>query len=481
MRAAWRVAQVRAAEETLMKTVPDGALMQRAAAGLARRCADTLSRVYGSRVLLLVGPGNNGGDALYAGARLARRGARVEALLLDPERVHRGGATALYGAGGRLLESASARPDAADLVVDGILGIGGRGGLREPAAARVAAISDVLHAAPVIAVDVPSGVDADTGAVTGMAIHADITVTFGVLKPGLMVGAGAVHSGIVELVDIGLGGYLDGDPALCVPDAADIAAWWPRPRANDNKYSRGVVGLSTGSAKYPGAAVLSVGGALAGPSGLVRYAGAAADAVRLHHPPVIANERVADAGRVQAWVCGSGLGTDERAYGELRAVLGAPVPVVLDADALTLLADARMADWLRARDAPTVVTPHDGEFQRLSGGAPGDDRVAAASGLAARMDAVVLLKGDRTIIATPDGRVFVNPTGTAALATGGTGDVLSGLLGSLLAGGLQAEHAALAAAYAHGLAGRLAAEGGPVTSADVASRLREAVGILTRG
>jgi hydroxyethylthiazole kinase-like uncharacterized protein yjeF len=250
--------------------------------------------------------------------------------------------------------------------------------------------------------------------------------------------------------------------------------------ANDNKYSRGVVGLATGGRKYPGAAVLSTGGALAGPAGLVRYAGGAADEVRAHHPSVIATERVADAGRVQAWVCGSGLGTDERAYSELRAVLGAPVPVVLDADALTLLADARLADWLRERDAPTVVTPHDGEFQRLSGGAPGDDRVAAATTLARRMDAVVLLKGDRTIVATPDGRVYVNPTGTAALATGGTGDVLSGLLGALLAGGLQAEHAAVAAAYAHGLAGRRAAESGPVTAADVASHLREAVGSLTR-
>ncbi|HTJ33956.1 MAG TPA: NAD(P)H-hydrate dehydratase [Dactylosporangium sp.] len=481
MRAAWRVAQVRAAEESLMKTLPDGALMQRAAAGLARRCADTLPRVYGSTILLLVGPGNNGGDALYAGARLARRGARVEALLLDPDRAHRGGAGALVEVGGRLLAPDSRRPAAADLVVDGILGIGGRGGLREPQASRVADIADLLRDAPVIAVDVPSGVDADTGAVTGMAIHADITVTFGVLKPGLVVGAGAVHSGIVELVDIGLGGHLDGDPALYVPDAADIAAWWPRPAANDNKYSRGVVGLSTGSDTYVGAAVLSTSGALAGPSGLVRYAGGAADAVRMHHPPVVATERVADAGRVQAWVCGSGLGTDDRAYGEVRAVLGAPVPVVLDADALTLLGDTRMRDWMRQRDAPTVVTPHDGEFQRLSGGAPGDDRIAAATTLAARMDAVVLLKGDRTIVATPDGRVFVNPTGTAALATGGTGDVLAGLLGSLLAGGLPAEHAAVAAAYAHGLAGRLAAEGGPVTSADVASHLREAVAILTRG
>jgi hydroxyethylthiazole kinase-like uncharacterized protein yjeF len=455
-----------------MKILPGGALMQRAAAGLARRCAQSLPKVYGSRVLLLVGPGNNGGDALYAGAMLASRGAHVEALLLDPDRVHRGAAAALRTAGGALTRTVPAR---VDLVVDGILGIGGRGGLREPAASRVAEVAGALRGAPVIAVDVPSGVDADTGAVTGMAVRADITVTFGALKPGLLVGAGAVHSGLVELVDIGLVPHLDGDPACYVPDADDVAAWWPRPAANDNKYSRGVVGVATGSDQYPGAAVLSVSGALAGPAGLVRYAGSAADAVRAHHPPVIAADRVADAGRVQAWTCGSGLGTDDRAYAELRTVLGAPVPACLDAGALTLLVDARMADWLRDRDAPTVVTPHDGEFQRLAGGAPGDDRIGAAVHLADRMDSVVLLKGDRTIIATPDGRVFVNPTGTPALATGGTGDVLAGLLGSLLAAGLPAEHAAVAAAFVHGLAGRLAAERGPVTATDVATHLPEAI------
>jgi hydroxyethylthiazole kinase-like uncharacterized protein yjeF len=460
-----------------MKTLPSGALMQRAAAGLARRCAQTLPKVYGSRVLLLVGPGNNGGDALYAGAFLARRGAHVSALVLDPDRVHTGAAAALTAAGGSLVRTV---PGAADLVVDGILGIGGRGGLREPAASLVASVAGTLRGAPVVAVDLPSGVDADTGAVTGMAIHADITVTFGALKPGLLVGAGAVHSGHVEVVDIGITEFLDGDPACYLPDASDVAAWWPRPGAGDNKYSRGVVGVATGSEEYPGAAVLSVAGALAGPAGLVRYAGGAADYVRTQHPPVIASDRVADAGRVQAWTCGSGLGTDERAYAELRTVLGAPVPACLDASALTLLVDARMADWLRDRDAPTVVTPHDGEFQRLSGGAPGDDRIAAAAHLADRMDSVVLLKGNRTIIATPDGRVFVNPTGTPALATGGTGDVLAGLLGSLLAAGLPAEQAAIAAAFVHGLAGRHAAATGPVTASDVATHLREAISTLRR-
>jgi hydroxyethylthiazole kinase-like uncharacterized protein yjeF len=480
VRAAWRVADVRAAEAALLETVPDGTLMQRAAAGLARRCAavlaDRFGGVYGRRVLLLVGPGDNGGDALFAGARLARRGARVEALPLNQDRIHGAGLAALRAAGGVLTADL---PSTVELVVDGILGIGGHGGLRDPAAAVVARLSSVPaedgDPAPVVAVDVPSGIDVDTGAVPGVAVRADVTVTFGALKPGLLIGSGAVHSGLVELVDIGLGPYLRGEPAVAVPDLDDVSAWWPRPRTGDDKYTRGVAGVATGSATYPGAAVLSVAGALTGPAGLVRYAGSAADAVRLHHPSVIATERVVDAGRVQAWTCGSGLGTDQRAANELRSALGAPVPVCLDADALSLLVHERLADWLRDRTAPTVVTPHDREFQRLAGGPPGDDRVGSALDLARRMDTIVLLKGDRTIVATPDGRAYVNPTGTAYLATGGTGDVLAGLLGSLLAGGVPAERAAVAAAYAHGLAGRRAAAEGPVTATQVAEALRGAV------
>jgi hydroxyethylthiazole kinase-like uncharacterized protein yjeF len=195
---------------------------------------------------------------------------------------------------------------------------------------------------------------------------------------------------------------------------------------------------------------------------------------------VVCAGSVGEAGRVQAWVCGCGLGTDERAAAELRAVLAAPVPVILDADALTLLADGSMAHPLRERRAATVITPHDREFARIAGTEPGTDRVESALRLAAQMNAVVLLKGDRTIVAAPDGTAFANPTGSVALATAGTGDVLAGLLGSLLAAGLPAPHAALAAAYVHGLAGRLAAEAGPVVAPDVAEALREAVAVATR-
>jgi hydroxyethylthiazole kinase-like uncharacterized protein yjeF len=481
MRQAWRVADVRAAEQTLMAELPEGTLMQRAAAGLARRCALLLEDsggVYGARVVLLVGSGDNGGDTLYAGAALARRGAQVRALLLSPDRVHLSGLSALRAAGGF---TATELPSRADLVLDGIVGIGASGGLRPPAAALVGKLGDLRDRSgvrpPIVAVDVPSGVDVDTGGVPGDAVSADVTVTFGCLKPAHVLGAAAVRCGQVELIDIGLGAVLRADPAVRVPGAEDVASWWPQPDATSDKYTRGVLGIATGSAKYPGAAILSTGGALAGPAGMIRYAGSAYEDVVRAHPSVVAVPKVADAGRVQAWVCGSGLGTDEDARTALRSVLATSLPVVLDADALTLLVDGSHAEDLR-RDAPLVITPHDGEFKRLAGEAPGDDRANSACRLAAWTNAVVLLKGDRTIVATPGGEVWANSTGTSALATAGSGDVLAGLLGSLLASGLAPERAAIAAAYVHGLAGRRAAEDGPVIATSVVEALRPVVADL---
>ncbi|MFC4065570.1 NAD(P)H-hydrate dehydratase [Actinoplanes subglobosus] len=475
MRQAWRVSDVRAAEKNLMATLPEGTLMQRAAAGLARRCALLLEGsggVYGARVLLLVGSGDNGGDTLYAGAALARRGAQVRALLMTPERVHLAGLAALRQAGGFTTRDL---PTRADLVLDGIVGIGASGGLRPDAAAIVRELGGLRGRtggrALVVAVDVPSGVTVDTGDVPGEAVTADVTVTFGCLKTAHVLGPATVRCGHVDLVDIGLGPALGGDPAVRIPDATDIADWWPRPGATSDKYTRGVVGLATGSAFYPGAALLSTAGALAGPTGLVRYAGSAHREVVRAHPSVVVADRVADAGRVQAWVCGSGLGSGDEARTELRSVLATSLPVLLDADAINLLVGGEHAEHLR-RDAPLVLTPHDGEFKRLAGEAPGADRAGAAARLAAWTNAVVLLKGDRTIVATPSGEIWVNPTGSPALATAGTGDVLAGLVGSLLAAGLPAARAAVAGAYVHGLAGRWAAEDGPVTAQDVAAALR---------
>ena len=489
--AVYRVAEVRSAERALMATLPPGTLMARAAAGLGRRCAlalqDRFGGVYGRHVLLVVGAGDNGGDALFAGALLARRGVAVRALLLDPQRAHAEALAALQAAGGRVVTDV---PSAVDMALDGVVGIGGHGPLRPPAAAAMKALSRVRASdgdrPTIVAVDLPSGVEVDTGAVEDAtkAVAADITVTFGCLKPAHVVGAATRLAGFVELVDIGLGPFLPGRPMLRVPTAADIASWWPAPDADSDKYTRGVVGIATGSAATTGAAILRCVGRLgrAGRDGAVRRRGGAVRPRR--HPAVLVSDRVADAGRVQAWVCGSGLGTDDHARSELRGVLAAKVSLVLDADALTMIGDvstSEFADLLRARHAPLVVTPHDREFARIAGGAPGADRVESALRLAAKMRATVLLKGDRTVVASPDGTTWVNPTGTPALATGGTGDVLAGLLGSLLAAGLPADRAAISAAYVHGLAGRAAARRGPVTATGVAAALPEAIADLLGG
>lgn len=268
MRTAYSVETVRAAERELMARLPDGALMQRAAAGLAAACADLLGRVYGSRVVLLVGSGDNGGDALYAGARLARRGAGVTAVLLAPERAHAEGLAALRRAGGSVkgTDAAEELVERADLVVDGIVGIGGKGGLR-PDAAPLAAAAERSRAA-VVAVDLPSGVDGDTGQVTGAAVRADLTVTFGTHKPGLLVDPAREYAGSVRLVDIGL--ELPDEPELEALQHADVARLLPVPGVESDKYRRGVVGIAAGSARYPGAAVLAVSGRCApgpGPCG----------------------------------------------------------------------------------------------------------------------------------------------------------------------------------------------------------------------
>ena len=305
-----------------MARLPPGTLMQRAAAGLASVCAGLVGRVYGARVVVLAGSGDNGGDALFAAARLARRGAVVLAVAAA-ERVHEEGAAALRGAGGRLTEAGdpavAAAIGAADLVIDGLLGIGGHGGLREPSAA-LAGLA-VRCPAVVVATDLPSGVDADTGVVAGAAVRADVTVTFGTWKPGLLIDPGARHAGVVELIDIGLGPYL-GPPDVAGLQAADVAALLPQPSEDSDKYRRGVVGIVAGSDRFTGAATLAVGGALRGGAGMIRLVSApsAVAVVRERWPETVitvtggqlaAGEEIGAAGRVQAWVAGPGMGTDD--------------------------------------------------------------------------------------------------------------------------------------------------------------------------
>ncbi|WP_395308067.1 NAD(P)H-hydrate dehydratase [Mycobacterium sp. AMU20-3851] len=475
MRHYYTAEAIRAAEAPLLASQPEGTLMRRAAYGLARVIAGELAQrtggVNGRQVCAVVGSGDNGGDALWAATFLRRRGAQVSAVLLRPGHTHPAALAAFRRAGGRPVQNI---PAATDLVIDGVVGISGRGPLRPDAAAVFAEC-----AAPVVAVDIPSGIDVHTGAADGPHVRAAVTVTFGGRKP--------VHAladcGRVELIDIGL----DLAPSDVVGlEAADVAARWPVPGPRDDKYTQGVTGILAGSATYPGAAILSTGAAVAATSGMVRYAGSAAHEVVTRWPEVIATADVESAGRVQAWVVGPGLGTDEKAAAALRFALSTDLPVIVDADALTLLAaePALVTD----RRAPTVLTPHAGEYRRLAAAEVGTDRVAAARALAETLGATVLLKGNVTVIADPGASeepsgTYLNPAGQSWAATAGSGDLLSGVVGSLLAAGIPAAEAAAMAAFVHARAARLAAEDpgphpAPTSAGGILAHLRTAIASL---
>lgn len=463
MRLYFTAEQIRDAEAPLLARMPEGALMRRAAYGLAVAIGAELRRrtggVAGRGVCAVVGSGDNGGDALWAATFLRRRGASAAAVLLNPDHTHPRALAAFRAAGGRVVESV---PPGTDLVIDGVVGISGSGPLRPAAAAVFDTVAEL--GIPVVAVDIPSGIDVQTGAIGGPAVRAALTVTFGGLKP--------VHAladcGRVELVDIGL----DLPPSdLLGLEAADVRALWPVPGPRDDKYTQGVVGVLAGSATYPGAAILCSGAAVAATSGMVRYAGSAAAEVVSHWPEVVAARSAAEAGRVQAWVVGPGLGTDEDAKTALTFALNSDLPVIVDADGLTLL--ARHPHLVTGRSAPTVLTPHAGEYERF-GRPVGSDRVAAARRLAAELGAVVLLKGNVTVIADPaqGAPTYLNPAGAAWAATAGSGDVLSGIIGALLAAGLPAAEAAAAAAFVHARAANAsAAEPGPAAVPTSASRI----------
>jgi hydroxyethylthiazole kinase-like uncharacterized protein yjeF len=510
VRSAHVVSVVREAERALMDRLPEGALMRRAATGLAVHCARMLPRVYGSRVTLMVGGGDNGGDALFAGALLAARGAFVRAVLAG-ERAHPEGLAALRAAGGRVIGNAvaagpaekagaagereapgaTASEDAesalfeTDLIVDGLLGIGGRGGLRAPLAALAALASN--SPAPVVAVDLPSGVDADTGEVAGHAVRAPATVTFGTYKPGLFVDQGAERAGRVHFVDIGLEPELSGADLVC-PQAVDIARLLPRPSAEEDKYRRGVLAVRAGSDQYRGAAVLCVGGALRTGVGMVRYGGGEEvlaqvvsrwpEVVGLHLDPRGSTEL--GPGRASAAVVGPGRGTHPANADELRAVLESDCPVLLDADAITLVASSvPLTELVHRRSAHTLLTPHAGELSRLL---PDTDRAEIearrlehVARAARRYRSTVLLKGSTTVIAHPGSPTVVGSTGTPLLATAGSGDVLSGVAGALLAAGLPAQEAATCAAYLHGRAAELVRGGAPISASDLLDGLPLAI------
>jgi ADP-dependent NAD(P)H-hydrate dehydratase / NAD(P)H-hydrate epimerase len=427
-------------------------LIGRAGAAVARHALDLMGGAYGRRVVVVAGKGNNGADGRAAAERLRRRGVRVQ--VVDAA-----------GAPERL-------PDA-DLAIDAAYGTGFRGEYTPPD----------LGDTPVLAVDIPSGVDGVTGQVNGRALAAERTVTFAALKPGLVFHPGRRLAGEVVLADIGLD--VSGRGRAELVEAADVAAWVPDRDPDAHKWRSAVV-LAAGSPGMTGAAHLAARAAQRAGAGMVRVASPG-----VGHDPTLPTEAVgievpaagwddavlAQLDRAGALVVGPGLGRGAPAVTAVHHLVAtAAVPVLVDGDGLWALGD-QVADLVGRRTAPTVLTPHDGEYARLAGHPPGDDRLAAARDLAAATGAIVLLKGPTTVVAQPDGRARLSTAGDARLATAGTGDVLSGIIGALLGQRVDAFAAAAAGAWLHGEAAERGPERGLVAS-DVVERLPDVLDIL---
>jgi ADP-dependent NAD(P)H-hydrate dehydratase / NAD(P)H-hydrate epimerase len=448
MRLAFPTATIRAAEARLATQQPS--LMASAAYAISARTADLLvdlhGRVYGSRVLLLVGGGDNGGDALYAGALLIQRGVNVSALVVG-DRAHQEAMSTFLRAGGQTV-ALSSLPKS-DLVLDGLVGMGGRGPLRADAAECVDALD--LISSFTVAIDLPSGVDADTGEIAGTHIRADLTLATGALKTAHLIDPASSACGVVELIDLGLD--LDAQEASVMSwqsqDIRDALETISRDPSVVDKYQRGVVGVVAGSEQYPGAAMLCVQGSINAGAGMVRYLGSSKIAQEIFSE---IPEVVAAPGQVQALVVGPGL-TDEDRDRSTKA-LADDAPALVDAGAIA---------WLDSGRRATVITPHAGELARHLGWNRTEvenRRLAAALQAADELGTTVLLKGSTTLIVANDGRVAANSTGSPFLATAGSGDVLAGVIGALMAQGLEPFEASVVGAWLHGVAGSLAGGAG---------------------
>ena len=509
MRPGWTGADVRAAEQPFLEQGRGPALMATAARALAMRCRRLLrerrGRLAGARAVLLAGKGNNGGDGLWAAADLRRAGVSVTAIP-TADRLHEEGARALREAGGIIAERALDEDGieaalelmlGADLVLDAVLGTGASGGLRGPVADLAQALGDRLgdsrgRGPIVVAVDLPSGLGADGGPLEGPVLPARCTVTFGAAKAAQLCAPGDRVCGELVLAPIGLEDELPLPAALRLEDA-DLDALWPRPDAEDHKYTRGVVGVVAGSADYPGAALLTVRAAQAAGTGMVRYLGdeSTQRLVNLTAPEAVVSDQAPSEAHVQAWIAGPGA-VDEAQRRRVREVideaLDRGIPAVLDAGALETagrcLADRRLRPWI-------VLSPHAGEMAELlawceawgllpqDAQPPQREQIEADPGRWARIGAeatgaTILLKGATTVIAAPSaegsagaeaaagseaddghtsragsdepgggrgegsrdsGRAPLVAVGTGSpwLATAGSGDTLSGMIGTLLA------------------------------------------------
>jgi hydroxyethylthiazole kinase-like uncharacterized protein yjeF len=460
------VAEMRAIDEEAQATVDHAVLVDRAGTAVAAAGLRLLGGAYGRRVVVVAGKGSNGADGRVAAARLRRRGARVEVVEAAdaPDRIARDGDV--------------------DLVIDAAYGTGFRGTYRAPS---------VPAGVPVLAVDVPSGVDGDTGEACGEPLRADVTVTFAALKPGLLQGDGPLLAGRVEVVDIGL----DVDRArLWVVEDGDVARLLPVRGRGAYKW-QSAVAVVAGSPGMTGAAELCAHAAYRAGAGMVRLGVPGADPALLTAGEAVATELSAHdwaataldmVTRCHSLAVGPGLGRAEGTADQVRALVSrSPVPVVVDADGLVALGRGDEIGPVvagpgdRPQQGPhAVLTPHDGEFASLTGGPPGADRIGAARSLARRIGAVVLLKGPTTVVAEPGGTALLVTAGSPRLATAGTGDVLSGAIAAFVARGLPLFEAAGLAAHVHGRAAALGPPEGLVAG-DLADLLGRWLSDVRRG
>jgi NAD(P)H-hydrate epimerase len=469
--------------------IPGLALMEAAGRAATNAVRELLSDAGPGPVIIVAGKGNNGGDGFVVARRLHDAGVPAQVCLLTAasslsgdaavncDRCLKLGVTVHQEATPALLRS---RLATASVIVDAALGTGLSGEVRGLALAAIEAINAAT--APVVAVDIPSGIDADTGAILGEAVRADVTVTFGLSKIGLHQFPGRGSCGQVRVADIGIPPDLVAEANLRanLTEASDAAAMLP-PRPPD--MHKGVAGrllVVAGSVGMTGAAALASLAAMRSGAGLVYLACPESlnDILEVKCTEVMtrplpetdarslsaaAEGPLVDlAGDVDAVVLGPGLSQHPETAEVIRSLaLAADVPLVIDADGLN--AFAGHADDLAARAAPTVMTPHPGEMSRLTGLSTREiaaDRCAAARSLAEVTGAVVVLKGAGTVTAAPDGEVWINPTGNQGLASGGSGDVLAGMIGAFLAGGSDAPAAAVAGAWYHGRAAEAVARPG---------------------
>jgi hydroxyethylthiazole kinase-like uncharacterized protein yjeF len=501
----YRVETVRALERAALAAVPPGLLIRRAAAAVAQAVEERLRQSpCPVSVVALVGPGNNGADALLAALMLGERGWPVAAYspfgAVNAARFDAQGTLVRtawherYGASDdpqtltRMLQAGTAGA----LVIDGLFGIG----LDRPIQGEAARVLEEIRRsqATVVAVDIPSGLDADRGAVVGgaagVAARADLTVSLLVDKPGLHTGVAVDHVGTLRLASLGLEGLPSAGMVCAQPDGELIDANWVRARlhirARDtHKGTWGRVGIMGGAQSMSGAAFLAAAGAQAMGCGKLFIASPDSDAQLFDpgHPHWMTRDWLQASESVEALAVGCGMGTAAKALEGLERALGARCPLVLDADALTLLAQREaLRQTLARRSAPTVLTPHPLEAARLAGcdvATLQRDRLGQALALARLTSACVLLKGAGSVVAHPDGAWAVIGSGSPALGTAGAGDVLAGALATLLAQGRGAFEAAALAAWLHGEAGQKAQQRWPrgigLAGAEIAGLMRDAI------